>query len=1524
MEMEYSLKQSLDELINLQRQQLMKMNESSQAQAVQGMQGYTQNPYAHYSQPYNTNFMPPGLNPFNNLQPSFNQFQSYAGTLASKPGQFGFLDVMGPGSSQVSPQVKDMMRNDYANRFSNAAVSGAGALGSAGATFGAYGLGLGWIGGAAAGMAGGAAVGAFFDNGVEQMKVGQAYDKYLERESYRFINARESTNQRDIGGFDREQRQQAADFLRKVNTDFFIEDDEMMRLTQSYTESGLLRDVNDLESFKERIETLTKSVRTGALILNETYESISALMGDMRKMGIDSKDFTGLMSMGKISGMELGMSGSEALRLGLDMANQAVAGTGISAQHYATRVMESQMYMGHMFDQLQGSDNLTAQQQAALNFINNAGGVEGAAGRLNSAQDQFMNQEHMALAAGFDYNESTGAWSMNRQRFGQVMSGQLSRGEIVNIAEQNLLASGDFGTKNWMENYTNYLGNNLSHTDLNAAMIAMARGTNMEIGANPNDIAGGLATLMPGMDAHTRTMLVQQMEHAQMYGTSIMERNQNLAWAQNMMAETQAGIPTIRERFSAGWENIKEGAADPFVRFGNFASGKIEDIHDRITGRPLNRMNFSSTLMPEIRDSGLTTGQYMEDLMGEISNSLSGLKSQGFNVSDDLIGSFDTGRDMSDSILEALRKFSNTPEADKLFGAHESIKKMIDPKSTPDEALSQVADILAELKTSYGGNQELATKAFFMGQDAVDAQLKAMGYDIDKLRSTGQQSQLQGVNVSNITNNNYEHFRTATGYNVTGEAWTEDNPLYQPGYGFTTKKNIEHAWKDHGGWAYDDLMYEIGDITGVSANLLATLASIESSGRPDAMGDNGDSYGMFQIQPKWGHHAEYVGHEFTASGKSWKIGSHGKNAEEELMIPEIAAYIAANLIGDRVETYRGNTNLAYLSYNAGDDHAMNVTKHLKNNMGYGDNWGNAGWEDVAAAASAIGLNTAAANMRNWGPAYLEGMIIPDAPPPAQDIILDALAPEIVTIAALRERIGAPEDPTRIYRQDHMGELNDIIDQQRSPESEPWMVRHGTARPGTDVPFDTDRFVDLYTEMHGLQDKTRGNILLDMKERHKSVYDSMSGEDPEWNKLNPIEKLETLRMMQAIESVPGITTGRIKEHPMLAPHSPDRPYDTLSPVEKIGRTALDFLDPNIKGGDLYGVFTTEDMEYLRHIYPDMTFKSEDRGDVLPLGKLFDYTAEGRTAYDSFSKEDMGKYTAAELEEKFQKEMREMEEQQKKSGELYAELTTEIGQMKLLSLTKETRDDVQKAVLAGDAGTIEKILSSGPHSWSKSTDTDKLKAWLEAYHLDQGVDLSGIKGKIETVGQMPKVVAEMEDLAKVFNDRFGLSVVSDAKGMSEKEIAEEFTLGELSNISDSIHLGIKEGLIPKLQEDLEGVMELLPSYLPGALDKAGLFEDTMDGPGYQIKAGKEEEVAQAVISAIAQTIEGAVDEDKIKDSTKTLEDGANDLASAVNRAGETFATEAKTLNARLDEVEGGPGRRWWEGGVRDWPMFNRTTD
>ena len=103
----------------------------------------------------------------------------------------------------------------------------------------------------------------------------------------------------------------------------------------------------------------------------------------------------------------------------------------------------------------------------------------------------------------------------------------------------------------------------------------------------------------------------------------------------------------------------------------------------------------------------------------------------------------------------------------------------------------------------------------------------------------------------------------------------------------------------------------------INPAIIVSMIFWESSFRADVMGDNGDSYGLMQIQPKW--HYE----------RMQKLGC------TNLLDPFQNVTVGVDILAEQIARYNGDVTKAIVAYNQGSYYGT-VTQYAKNILAYAE------------------------------------------------------------------------------------------------------------------------------------------------------------------------------------------------------------------------------------------------------------------------------------------------------------------------------------------------------------------------------------------------------------------------------------------------------------------------------------------------------------------------------------------------------------------------------------------------------------
>ena len=462
------------------------------------------------------------------------------------------------------------------------------ASGTMSAISGAVGVGTTLLAGGITGALGGAAIGAVVDIGADQVKQNYAYDQYLTQNAYRFINMMESNNKRGVAGFNRGERWETANFLRNFNTEMKISDDDTMTILKGFTEGDLLREAKDVETFKSQMTKLTKSLKTMALTLNDSYEEVAELMATMKKKGIDSRNYEAYAAQSKIVGGLIGADASETMQYQLNMASSLTAGTMMSSDRMMGTVASAQAYMGKIYDEALAMKDSDATQELRYNRIVNRGGIDAATSDyLSSTSGILRNNQIMGYygASFFDWDGTT--WKFNRSAFEQYTSGNMTAAELQSISSGKLNASGSAGIAQWGNIGAELLENSLTNVSDRASLIKgwveAIRATNGAYqGMGDSEILshGGL-----GLSGEEAAFVADITSLISADGGAYYDKVISASVAQRFMDELNSNRVGAGYAMKNWWGGVKDTVGDFFSPIGNWWNSATETVQDWYYGK---------------------------------------------------------------------------------------------------------------------------------------------------------------------------------------------------------------------------------------------------------------------------------------------------------------------------------------------------------------------------------------------------------------------------------------------------------------------------------------------------------------------------------------------------------------------------------------------------------------------------------------------------------------------------------------------------------------------------------------------------------------------------------------------------------------------------------------------------------------------------------------------------------------------------------------------------------------------------
>ena len=997
MQQDNSLNVSIQELINVQKEQMRILNEmnvrdsakDTQSMMNQGVEQSrveqtaiaqsspniqnTQNPnmYMYASNNMqnkvgpNTNYGPPTLtyDPQTG-QMRRQQFNEYASNVAGNQNTYGFVSSVLPQNSRVSNETRTLTAMDAGYRVSQAAMAGLGAAGTAGST---WALGGAMAGTGVAGFLGsmaltggvGAGIGIYTDIALDEIKQQSAYRKYLTQNSYMFINPQESTNNRDIAGFSQDQTKEAASFLRGLSNKTFLKDEEIMTLTQKFTEGGLLKDTKDLESFKKQMTSLTKSVKTGALILNETYESIADVLSEFKKLGLDQKDFNQTLSGIKINASNLGIDASDLTEQVISYLTNLNYGTGNSNSNTYSRLEDTTLYTSSLYDELSSIPDYkkTQQEKAAYNMIKNLGGTDKAAEYLNTMQEKMLDNDlikNQVAGYFFDYDTEKKNWSLNQAKFKDFLTSDKTFGEIANVISEKFATLNEQGygaaVTEFMANAGTYMRNSMTDGDvaktIQGTINSLLR--DESYGGNGYDTTKILSDLFDITDSGAQNLLGTYLDYRIGKGDDLgYTFNQQKKWTE-VVNSTKAQTPSIGEWFASKWDSFKESITNLPTTMGDWFSDASVAISDwwyrtrnGVSAPNLNENFEIKSLSYGSSSTGVALDQ--KDALGQIGSvteSLNRLKEKGYALDDEITklaenamdsfsktvtktreriynwGQVDEGvasrkddiinasanTGLSEVILSALVKYDQTNNTNKVTG----------------EALKSVAESLSQAVNKYQGNETLGLLSSYAGVDVDNLLKDQFGININSLSKEDieklQNLKIDDIELSDETKQiikqllNVDLSKNST--SSTGEIITTTTGGYSVDYSVagTTQKN-------------EELIKLASNKYGFSEATFAALLVTENESGENHSVNSAGARGAAQLTSSVTGWAGQV--QDLVTGETWD-GNMATVTGEENNSMNIS--VGAAHFNSYLEKAKGNAFIGYGMYNGGPTGFGNILK----------------------------------------------------------------------------------------------------------------------------------------------------------------------------------------------------------------------------------------------------------------------------------------------------------------------------------------------------------------------------------------------------------------------------------------------------------------------------------------------------------------------------------------------------------------------------------------------------------------------
>lgn len=536
------------------------------------------------------NQMNSAINYANNL-PGIEQMNSFSQRVrnAAVVSNLESANWASMNQSKLSMEAREVKGANIGEKLATGTLGAASIFsGWAGQTIGGA-LGTGAIGGILGGIAGGAVAGAAADIAVDQTKQTFAYNRYLAQNSYRFINPFESKNDRNVSGFSRNERWDTSNWLRKFNTEMKISDNDTMTLLKGFTEGDLLRDVSDVDTFKKKMTDLTKSVKTMALSLNETYEEVVQTMADLKKAGLNTRDYKSIAGFGKVTAALTGQDAGDVVNYQTNLAAALNRGTSLDVNKTMSLVQGTESFISALYtgaEQDQNNEKLNQEQRDAasllFNRINGRNGIEGATSDYLQISKELLGNNgtwfNQSGAAFYDWDENSQSWKFNKDTYNSLKNSSLT--EISQIATQKMAAAGNTAIQNWTNNSGNIMmgdfGANLQ--DLAGLFGTITNAAKQTAGYNGWSTEAVMESLfgIKGEDSKFMSQITDSINSR----PELFNQINAMSFAQTMADNVMSNRVGVGYEVKNWWEKQKDAIGDAVSPLTNFFSKTGQNISD--------------------------------------------------------------------------------------------------------------------------------------------------------------------------------------------------------------------------------------------------------------------------------------------------------------------------------------------------------------------------------------------------------------------------------------------------------------------------------------------------------------------------------------------------------------------------------------------------------------------------------------------------------------------------------------------------------------------------------------------------------------------------------------------------------------------------------------------------------------------------------------------------------------------------------------------------------------------------------
>lgn len=538
--------------------------------------------------------------------------------------------------NRVSQQSRDLAGMQAGQNILGATLAGGNALaGVVGNFAGTSLLGAAGIGGSLLGGAiGGAVGGLFFSTAANQVALQSQYSNYLFQNSYRFIDPYESTNNRYGMGFSNQDRSDASSYLRNLSTQKLVSSGDMQTMLSGFVDNNLLSDVSNLKTFKDKMSKLVDTVKTSALLLNDSYKDVVKMMGEMDRAGISTNNFDYMMGKIKTLTSFTGATPDQTIN-SVGTLSGSKTGTALDP---LTQMNNSVLAL-RMMQELKVTAN-AAGQNSSLGYLNNL--YANAPGDNASDKLTWLTQQAGAnmqsvlgsatvqtLAAGlFNYNSQTRGFDLDYDAYNKLKSGKMSYSDLMKTAEKKGTSWGDATVLQWQNGAALDSLNGLTLTQLSTVVPDIVTQIGQATQNGNTDIASILTQMGLGTDDNGRKLFADYYGSVQKNGDIYQSEMSMLGWNQSMQAKMDAQSEGIWQSIQKFFNQIGDKIGNAFAPVESAAENLGVALKDLWNGTtPMNRYQISVPVSFDPAVQAQNVQNQANNIQSFISSAGSGLSS---------------------------------------------------------------------------------------------------------------------------------------------------------------------------------------------------------------------------------------------------------------------------------------------------------------------------------------------------------------------------------------------------------------------------------------------------------------------------------------------------------------------------------------------------------------------------------------------------------------------------------------------------------------------------------------------------------------------------------------------------------------------------------------------------------------------------------------------------------------------------------------------------------------------------------